>query len=321
MKLFRYVGAVVLTIILLFIARNLSMVKPTDLKESVEGLTIEHTTVPKIVEGNPDKITAKISNPAKKEIKVYLLTSLEETRDVGKFTGAEMQADESGNYSAPIPILSKGKKIFYYINVRDVDGREIIQLPTGGSSPVKVKYEGKVAPYIVIPHIFLMFVTIFFASLALFDAFRVGADSVLIAQMAKNLRWATVALFLGGYPFGWAMNYFAFGMMWEGIPFGWDFTDNKTQIAFLYLIFLNLSMLGTLYNNRFGKNNFSDKSLGWFTVVGYLLVAAIYIIPHSIQFSIPATALFSYGLTAVVVGLYTFGLTRKQKWIERKSHK
>jgi len=306
---------------MLFIARNLSMVKPIDLKRSVEGLTIEHTTVPKIVEGNPDKITVKISNAGGKEINAYLLTTSEKTDDQAKYTVAEMKLDQSGAYSAPIPILSKGKKIFYYINIIDSDGRNIVQIPSRESGPMKLKYEGKVPPYIISPHIFLMFIAIYFASLALFDAFNVGAKGVDPVRMAKNLRWATAAIFVGGYPFGWAMNYFAFGVVWEGIPFGWDFTDNKTQIVLLYLIFLNLSMLGALYNNRFGKNNFSDKTLGWLTIIGYLLVAAIYIIPHSIQFSVPATALFSYGLTAVIVGLYIFGLTRKQKWIERKSPK
>lgn len=318
MKLYRYAGALILTILMLFIARNLSMVKPIDLKRSVEGLTIEHTTVPKIVEGKPDQIAVKISNVEGKKIIVYLLIASEKNEDQAKCTVADMKLDQSGFYSAPIPILSKGKDIFYYINIKDADGREIVQIPSRETGPVKLKYEGEVPPYIIFVHIFLMFIGIYFASLALFDAFTVGAKGSEPVRMAKNLRWATVAVFIGGYLFGWAMNYFAFGVFWEGIPFGWDFTDNKTQIVLLYLIFLNLSMLGAIYNNRFGKNNFSDKALGWLTIIGYLLVAAIYIIPHSIQFSIPTTALFSYGLTAIIVGLYTFGLTRKQKWIERK---
>ena len=317
MKLIRYGGAVILTIVMLFIARNLSMVKPVEIRMLADGITIDHTTVPKIVEGKIDEISARITNSGGQAILVNLLVSPEDTRDLSKFTAVEMEPDESGNYSAPIPALSKGKKIFYYVSVKGMDGRSIVQLPSSESKPVKLKYEGNVPPYIVIPHIFLMFIAIYFASLALFDAFGVGTRGIDPVRMAKNLRWATAAIFVGGYPFGWAMNYFAFGTVWEGIPFGWDFTDNKTQIVFLYLLFLNLSMLGSLYNNRFGRNNFPDKILGWLTVIGYLLVAAIYIIPHSIQFSIPVTAIFAYGLTAVIIAMYIFGLTRRQKWIEK----
>ncbi len=29
---------------------------------------------------------------------------------------------------------------------------------------------------------------------------------------------------------------YAFGELWTGIPFGWDLTDNKTLIAFLFWI-------------------------------------------------------------------------------------
>ncbi len=159
-----------------------------------------------------------------------------------------------------------------------------------------------------------MFVAVFLATLALFDAFNVIWGEDRLAAMARNFKWATVTVFLGGYLFGWAMNYFAFGTIWEGIPFGWDFTDNKTQIVLLYLIMLNLSMLGTMYKGRFGGNNFPDKALGYLALVGYILVMAIYLMPHSIQYPVAATAAFSYGLTAIIIGLYIFGLTRRQKW-------
>ena len=57
---------------------------------------------------------------------------------------------------------------------------------------------------------------------------------------------ATIAAFLGGYPVGFAMNWYAFGVLWEGVPFGTDATDNKTQLLFVYLLFLTLATLGSL---------------------------------------------------------------------------
>jgi hypothetical protein len=314
----RFLVAGVLTLLLLIIARQLSMVRPVEMKSSAGKITAQHISVPKVVEGKPDSISIKIDNPEMKDLQVFLHISHDPQIPHSQYTSVEMAPAQNSIYAVSIPILPRGGKIYYYIDIALPDNGEIIRIPAIGASPIKVKYEGHVPAYIVIPHIFLMFVTIFFASLALIDALNVLSNASRLVSMAKNFRWATTAVFFGGFPFGWGMNYFAFGVVWEGIPFGWDFTDNKTQIVLLYLIFLNLSMLGSLYNNRFGGNNFSDKALGRLSIVGYLLVVAIYIIPHSIQFSIPTTALFSYGLTAGIAALYISGLTRGKRWTEKK---
>jgi hypothetical protein len=316
MRIFRYLAAIFVTIILLMLARHLSLVRPVDIRYEFAGLTIEHRTVPKSVEGKPDKIRVKIKNSENKSLMVNLrwIETIGSIGDMSQYNTISMVIDDSGYFAAAIPPMAKGKKILYYIDIKDETGGLLARIPDDRAGPIKLKYEGNVPVFIVIPHIFLMFIAVYLASLALLDAHQVVSKGERLLSMGRNFKWATVAVFFGGYPFGWAMNHFAFGTIWEGIPFGWDFTDNKTQIVFLYLVFLNLSMLGTLYKNRFGGNHFSDKTLGRLAIIGFALVLTIYIIPHSIQFTIAGTALFSYGLTAVIVGLYTWGLTRRQKW-------
>lgn len=313
MKLLRYAGALALTVLLLMVSRHLSMVRPMAINTSGDGVALFHTTVPKIVDGKPDRISLKISNPENRNIHPLLYWLMADDFKAGKkaYNAIIMISDTTNIYYAPMPLLPKGKIIYYYVEIALAEGGRIATIPENIEKPIKLKYEAPVPPYIVIPHIFLMFVAIFLASLAMFDALRMATDPGRLLPLARNFRWATIAIFLGGYPFGWAMNHYAFGTVWEGIPFGWDFTDNKTQIVFLYSVFLNLSMLGTLYNGRFGPNNFSDRTLRWLTLLGYILVMAIYIIPHSIQFSIPVTAIFAYGLTALIVALYVYGVTRK----------
>ena len=41
---------------------------------------------------------------------------------------------------------------------------------------------------------------------------------------------------MGGMILGPIVQNFAFGELWTGVPFGWDLTDNKTLIAFLFWI-------------------------------------------------------------------------------------
>ncbi|SYZ72686.1 membrane hypothetical protein [Candidatus Zixiibacteriota bacterium] len=318
-KVLRYGVAIIVTVLMLMIARRLSPVHSEKIRETIEGVTVEHTTVGKTVDGKPDIISLRITNPDSTFLFVTMRWAMAEGRLSlpGTYGNLDLLPADSGLYRAPLPIFPKGKKVLYYFYIHSRDGKISFNFPNNGTKPILIKYEGSVPLYIVIPHIFLMFVGIFLATLALFDAFNVVWDKDSLPQMARNFKWATVAVLLGGYPFGWAMNYFAFGTIWEGIPFGWDFTDNKTQIVLLYLIFLNLSMLGTLYKGRFGSNNYSDKTLGYLALVGYLLVMAIYLIPHSIQFSVAATAVFAYGLTAIIIALYILGLSRKQKWTEK----
>jgi hypothetical protein len=60
---------------------------------------------------------------------------------------------------------------------------------------------------------------------------------------------------------------YAFGDLWTGVPFGWDLTDNKTLIAFLFWI------LAVVMNRR------RDKP--FYTVLAAVVLLLIYSIPHS----------------------------------------
>lgn len=323
MKFVRYAGAVVLTVVLLILARALTVTQPRDISFSAGALAIEHTTVKKIIEGEPDRIPVKIWNPENTPLSVTLnwIYTSEEITDTAAYRQIEMMAgtDSPDSYYAMMPKMEKGNFIFYYIDICDTAGVRLATVPAAGEEPIKLKYMDTVPPFIVLPHIFLMFITVYLATLGFFDSLRVIGSGTGLLSMAKKFRWATLTVFLGGFPFGWGMNYFAFGTVWEAVPFGWDFTDNKTQIVLLYLVFLILSMPGTLHKSRFRKNNYPDRALGWFGFTGYFLVLAIYLIPHSIQFSVPMTALFAYGLTGVILILYIIGLIGKKKWISRSS--
>jgi hypothetical protein len=306
----------------------MSITDPVDHTVSVGEITLEHTTVPKIIEGKPDKITAYIHNPHKQDISLNIIMGGYKDNypdfrivDTLKLINDEL---DPARYYVMMPPRDRGTIIFYFIELKDSSTRVIGTIPEDNTQPVKLKYMGTVPPYIVIPHVIFMFGTILFASLALFDSLKIVIGRNAVSSMARNFLLATIAVFLGGYPFGWGMNYFAFGVMWEGFPFGIDFTDNKTQVVFLYLIMLVLSMPGSLYREKQWKNNFPDRVLGWLGIIGYLLVLTIYLIPHSIQFSIFATIIFSCGSTLLIfiiclIGLQKkYNLFRKGKWIVEK---
>ena len=63
------------------------------------------------------------------------------------------------------------------------------------------------------------------------------------------------------------VQYYAFGDLWTGIPFGWDLTDNKTLIAFIFWIL-------AVYMNRK-----TDRPL--YTALAAFVLLLVFSIPHS----------------------------------------
>jgi hypothetical protein len=64
------------------------------------------------------------------------------------------------------------------------------------------------------------------------------------------------------------VQYYAFGDLWTGIPFGWDLTDNKTLIALIFWI------LAVVMNRKEEKP--------FYTILAAIVLLLIFSIPHSL---------------------------------------
>ncbi|MDD3742714.1 MAG: hypothetical protein PHX54_03725, partial [Lentimicrobiaceae bacterium] len=84
-----------------------------------------------------------------------------------------------------------------------------------------------------------------------------------------KLSWLTlIFLFIGGLVFGPIVQKYAFGAYWTGFPFGYDLTDNKTAIAFVFWAWA----VYKLWRN--------PEKHGW-ALLASIVLMLIYIIPHS----------------------------------------
>jgi uncharacterized BrkB/YihY/UPF0761 family membrane protein len=77
-----------------------------------------------------------------------------------------------------------------------------------------------------------------------------------------------VILFIGGIILGPIVQKYAFGELWTGVPFGWDLTDNKTLIAFVFWI------IAVLMNRK-------KEHKAW-TIIASVVLILIFSIPHSL---------------------------------------
>jgi uncharacterized BrkB/YihY/UPF0761 family membrane protein len=107
-----------------------------------------------------------------------------------------------------------------------------------------------------------MFVAMLFSTLA-------GLMAVFRYPKFKKYGVLTLILFaIGGIVFGPIVQYYAFGDLWTGIPFGWDLTDNKTLIALVVWI------VAVVMNRK------SDKPV--YTILAAVILLIVFSIPHSL---------------------------------------
>jgi hypothetical protein len=164
---------------------------------------------------------------------------------------------EQDKLIARLPHQQPAGKLEYKVEFQK-DGKSY---PLGVKNATVIRFKGDVPAAILIPHILIMFIAMFFANLA----------GVMALFRHKKFRlYATFALILlglGGMILGPMVQYYAFGEAWTGIPFAWDLTDNKTLLAFLFWI------LAVVMNIK--------KERPAYVILASLVMLAVYSIPHS----------------------------------------
>jgi hypothetical protein len=160
-------------------------------------------------------------------------------------------------YFAEVPQQPAAGKIEYYFEVTDQAGSKTYMKET----PVVIRFKGGVPGFILGPHILFMFIAMLFSNLSgLLAAFKVQS-------YRKYTMWTFGCLLIGGMILGPVVQLYAFGDLWTGIPFGWDLTDNKTLIAFVFWI------LAVVMNRK--------KERPVYTILAAVILLLIYSIPHS----------------------------------------
>lgn len=282
MKSWKIIAAIIFTLLFLSFARKTTAMRSVHKVVGQNGILIDHNTVPKQVGDEIPVISAKVKGAS--EVKLFY-----KIEEGGEFTSVVMRpkAGEEDIFEASMPVHPKGVKAWYYIEVKrqTTQGETKITLPDKNSpdfKPVKLKFEGYVPAYIIIPHVLSIFGAIFFAVLTLFSAIDVRKVKRTLKESIKFPVWTVILMLLGFLPFGIAMNYFAFGTWWEAFPFGKDITDNKSQVILLFWLITLFLVKGTLLGKGAEKNLVSDRGYSNMVIISFIITVAMYAIPHSI---------------------------------------
>lgn len=184
---------------------------------------------------------------------------------------------------AVIPPQPRGTKVSYYLEARDrASYRLTLPAQADAGQLYRVRFKGHAPIPLLLGHIGTMFSgALLFLVGAIFSAdyLRTGRR---FERISKSVTWGTLLIFIGGFPLGMAMGYAVFGKPWTGLPIGGDVTDTKTLIVFIYWLLAVLLLKGTIFQGGRGKDWVSHKTFAWLTILGTVLTALIYLIPHSI---------------------------------------
>jgi hypothetical protein len=282
MKFWKILVAFLFTLLLLVFTRKTSAVRSVYKMVEKGGIRIEHYTVPKQVGDDVPIISAKVKGAS--EVNLFYKIGKD-----GEYQSVKMspKQEDANDFEASIPLHPKGMKAWYYLEaVGQSEGDEVkVTLPeenSGQVKPIRHKFEGRVPAYIVIPHVLSIFGAFFFATLSLFSAIDLKKGKGTLRRSVKICAITLLLLFIGFFPLGWAMNYFAFGVLWEAFPFGRDVTDNKSQIMFLFWLFTLFMVKGTLWGKAEQKNLISAQDYSTLVIVSFVATIIILAIPHSL---------------------------------------
>lgn len=160
-----------------------------------------------------------------------------------------------------LPTLNeRAGKYEYFVIVSDGSGRPY---SVTGSKPIYARYKADVPAPVLVVHVAVIFLSLLFA-------IRTTLEAMLPHGRWRWMIWATlVSLVLGAFVMGPLVQWYAFGVWWSGIPFGWDWTDNKVLLELV-------AWVVALVLNR-GK-----RTERWSVLAAGGVTLLVYFIPHSI---------------------------------------
>jgi hypothetical protein len=272
----RIVLGLLVTLALLAAARRLSTNKPREIRVDDAGPAIIHETVFEQV-GPGEPAVRLLIDPAG-DAEPFLLTTSAPRGDVGETPLVHIG---NGVWEGRLPSRNKGERLYYAFRV-DIPGQSSVRLPRDPDSLFLVKYKGEITGFFLVLHVIFMFGAFFFMVQSFWGALRILSGSEGKPGTVQLVRWVILTTFVGGWPIGFILNYQRFGMLWEGFPFGYDITDNKTQIIFLFWIVTVLLVRGSFFGGGESRDSLGARGFAWAVIVSFVVSLTLYMVPHSL---------------------------------------
>jgi hypothetical protein len=275
----RVLAGLLITLLIFVVARKISKNRPSLETWTFDEVKITHTTVYEQVGPGQPEILLNVAPPEQIDAEVRYRAPGD-----AEFESVALEEVTSGLWSARLPAGEKGDKIEYGFRIAQNE-----QYDRGGSSTAAlesgyhlIKYKGEVSVTVLILHILCMFAAFFFIVEAMIGAVIMTVKGEDRDFTVAQTRWVLLFTFLGGWPLGFALNWQRFGMLWEGFPFGYDITDNKTQLIAVFWLIVAAMSWKSFICRRTGKDMAGDRLFAGTVMTASILSLILYLVPHSL---------------------------------------
>jgi len=272
----RIIVSAVLTIVLLGVSRKMSTRNPQEIIREFDGIKAIHTTITESKLGVMPVVKVILSGNGAEQVSGRLYYTV----DNGVEQSTVMNFSDDRTLVGNLPVGEIGKRLYYRIELTQNGDLKASLAPTDMRGYL-LKYKGPVSAFVLIPHILLMFLGVFFSFIALFYGFDLLLGRNKIKQAAIAVLLSFFCGFIGGVLIGIEVSHEVFGGSgWGGWPVGNDVTDTKTEI---FLLFWLITMIFGWAGLSGRELKVSNKVFGTMIIISFVVTLAAFLVPHSIS--------------------------------------
>jgi len=265
-----------LTIVLLGVSRKMSTRNPQEIIREFDGIKAIHTTITESKLGVMPVVKVILSGNGAEQVSGRLYYTVDE----GVEQSTVMNFSDDRTLVGNLPVGEIGKRLYYRIELTQNGDLKASLAPTDMRGYL-LKYKGPVSAFVLIPHILLMFLGVFFSFIALFYGFDLLLGRNKIKQAAIAVLLSFFCGFIGGVLIGIEVSHEVFGGSgWGGWPVGNDVTDTKTEI---FLLFWLITMIFGWAGLSGRELKVSNKVFGTMIIISFVVTLAAFLVPHSIS--------------------------------------
>lgn len=184
-------------------------------------------------------------------------------------------------YSCEIPRQEKGTAVKYFLEITTPSGSKIY-FPQNAEEEGKyytLVFKGKYNKFLWSIHVALTIIAIILFVVAAYFAFKHIRSGYPISKTLWLGVTAFLLFFLGIFPIGMIVEYQVFGTVWDGWPFGSDFTNTKAFILFIYWLATLFMVKNSIFKKE-EKNLIADRVFASLVIIGAIVTVALFIVPH-----------------------------------------
>jgi len=195
------------------------------------------------------------------------------------FVVVPMQRFEEGRYFGTIPAHKRGSLIKYYIEGRAGEDL-VVHVPAEGKPRFEFYFKGTPNRYLLLSHIVIIFISLFFFILAGYFGYRGLSDRRANLHAPRLGLVGLVLFFISGIAIGMIVSYQTYGKPWTGFPLGNDLTDTKSLAIVLFWLAATFLYRGSALRKDPSTDMLPGRTIPYVYMAGLILTVILFILPH-----------------------------------------